>query len=721
MSTLATVLVAGGIVVGSPTPAMAQPGSADARGLVVDLSAEVLDVAVISADATVGSATAPAGGGTDTSTVAPISLPGAVGVTASGTVEEVTATRGATASSAFSNVNGLNLTVLGIDVIDAAEVTATATCPLVGAQTADTTITDLSLFGTTVTPVANGPSVTGSAGVTVPGLLGATLNAALTRTETTTATGATATAVLATLTLTGTIAGDSVTIPVGTVIVARASCERPPAPVPPTTATITPDSGPESGGQTVTITGTGFVPGETTVTFDGVPATGVTIATGGSSLTAVTPANPIGPAAVVVTTPGGSAAPLDYTYLADGSGATITGLTPPSGPTGGGTTVTITGTGLTGAVAVDFNGLPSTDFTINPAGTTITVVTPPNPSGPALVEVVLPAGRVTAPPFTYIAPTITSIVPNQGPSTGGTSVTITGTGFTGATGVTFGDAAGTNLVVDPSGTSLTVLTPAGTPGPVDVTVLIPGADAVAPGGFTYLADGSGAVVTGLTPTSGPTVGGTTVTITGTGLTGATGVTFDGNPGSNLVVDPSGTSLTVVTPPGLAGPAEVRVRVPGADAVAPDGFTYLPVAPIVESVDPPRGASTGGTTVTIGGGGFVPGQTTVTICGQTIPASRTSVNQEGTSLSFRTPPCPAGDTTVSVSTLNGVSNAVFFRYVGQNLPVTGSSTIALVGYSSGAVVIGVVLLLLGRRRGDHLRRFVRPSDGQVTAEATRCRW
>lgn len=97
---------------------------------------------------------------------------------------------------------------------------------------------------------------------------------------------------------------------------------------------------------------------------------------------------------------------------------------------------------------MDFDGLPSTDFTINPAGTAITVVTPPNPAGPALVEVVFPAGRVTAPPFTYVAPTITSIVPDEGPSTGGTSVTITGTGFTGATGVNFGDTPGTNLVVD---------------------------------------------------------------------------------------------------------------------------------------------------------------------------------------------------------------------------------------------------------------------------------
>ncbi|WP_422772188.1 beta strand repeat-containing protein [Plantactinospora sp. WMMC1484] len=867
---LSVALLAAGTVLNLPTPALAQPGSANARGLVVDLDAEVAGVAVISADATVGSATAPPGGGTDTSTLIPIALPGALGVTASGTVEEVTATRGATESSAFASVNGLNLTVLGIDVLDATEVTATATCPLVGAQSADTTVAGLELFGTTVTLLPNGPAVTGSAAVTVPGLLGAALNASLTRTETTTADGAAATAILAALTLTGTVLGQPVTIPVGTVIVSQATCERPPAPAPPTASAIDPDSGPQSGGQTVTITGTGFAPGETTVTFDGVPATGVAVAPGGTSLTAVTPANPIGPAAVVVTTPAGSAAPLDYTYLADGSDAVITDLTPTSGPTSGGTTVTITGTGFTGAAGVDFNGLPGTDFTVNPAGTTITVVTPPNPAGPALVELVFPAGRVTAPTFTYIAPTITSIVPDTGPNTGGTSVTITGTGFTGATGVTFGDNPGTDLVVDPSGTSLTVTTPPGVPGPVDVTVLIPGADAVAPDGFTYqavaptasaitpdsgpqsggqvvsitgsgfvpgdttvtfdgvpatgvtvapdgtsltavtpanpvgpaavvvttsggsaapldytyLADGSDAVVTGLDPTSGPTIGGTTVTITGTGFTGATGVTFDGvpgtgftvdpggttitvvtppnaagaadvalvfpagtadagdftyigptiaavsppagpstggtrvtitgtgftgatgvefggNPGTDLVVDPSGTSLTVTTPPGTPGPVDVTVLLPGADAVLADGFTYQGIAPVIDTVDPGQGPTSGGTDVTIGGSGFVPGQTTVTICGRTIPASQVAVAADGLSLTFRTPPCPSGDTTITVATPGGVSNTVAFRYVGRSLPVTGSSLDGLLQVSAGALVTGALLMLLARRRrGGH---------------------
>ncbi|MEU4555339.1 IPT/TIG domain-containing protein [Micromonospora violae] len=766
---------------GLGTPALAAPGDASARGVVVDLSAEVAGIAVITADAVIGTATAPAAGGTDTETLLAISIPGALGVTASGTVEEVTATRAAASSSASASVNGLNLAVLGVDVLDATEVSATATCPQVGPTSADTTLVGLELFGTAVTLTANTPAVVGSAAVVVPGLVGASLNASLTRVETTTATGATAITVRAVLTLSGTLLGVPTTIPVGTVIVAEAICERPPAA--PAAATITPDEGPQSGGQTVTITGTGFIPGGTTVTFDGAPATNVTVNPGGTSLTAVTPPGAVGPASVLVSTVNGTSPPLAYTYLADGSGAVVTGLAPTSGPTVGGTTVTITGTGFTGVAGVDFNGLPGTGFTVNPAGTTITVVTPPNPAGPAAVELIFPAGEVTAPTFTYIAPTITSIVPDTGPNTGGTTVTITGTGFTGATGVTFGDTPGTNLVVDPSGTSLTVVTPPGPVGPADVTVLVPGANATAPNGFTYvaappsaasitpnagpqsggqtvtitgagfipgdttvtfdgvpatnvtvntggtsltavtppgavgpavvvvstgggtaapldyayLADGSAATVTGLNPTTGPTAGGTTVTITGTGLTGATGVNFGNTPGTNLVVSPDGTSLTVVTPPGLPGSVDVTVLLPGEDVTEPDGFTYEVAPPRIDTVTPGQGPTGGGTTVTVGGSGFVPGGTTVTICGRTIPASQVSVAADGRSLTFRTPPCAAGTTTVTVSTDGGTSNGLTFRYFPRILPVTGDSIASPLTAGAMLALLGVVLMLLTRRR------------------------
>ena len=67
------------------------------------------------------------------------------------------------------------------------------------------------------------------------------------------------------------------------------------------------------------------------------------------------------------------------------------------------------------------------------------------------------------------APTVTSISPSIGGTVGGATVTLTGTNFTGTTGVTIGGAACTSVsVVNP--TTITCVTPAGTRGEASVVV-----------------------------------------------------------------------------------------------------------------------------------------------------------------------------------------------------------------------------------------------------------
>ncbi len=86
------------------------------------------------------------------------------------------------------------------------------------------------------------------------------------------------------------------------------------------------------------------------------------------------------------------------------------------------------------------------------------------------------------------APAVTAISPASGPSAGGTAVTITGTGFTGATAVLFGGANATSFTVN-SDTSITATSPAGAAGEVDVVVTtLAGSSVAGPASrFTYAA------------------------------------------------------------------------------------------------------------------------------------------------------------------------------------------------------------------------------------------
>src|SRR5690606_1819045 len=126
----------------------------------------------------------------------------------------------------------------------------------------------------------------------------------------------------------------------------------------PVITAIAPDEGPETGGTEVTLTGTDFTDA-TEVTFDGVPATAFEVVDD-TTITASSPVGTPGVAEVVVTGPGGSSGPVDFTYL---NVPSITSVTPDSGPEDGGTEVTIIGEGFTDATEVTFDGVPGTDFT----------------------------------------------------------------------------------------------------------------------------------------------------------------------------------------------------------------------------------------------------------------------------------------------------------------------------------------------------------------------
>ena len=369
----------------------------------------------------------------------------------------------------------------------------------------------------------------------------------------------------------------------------------------PTVTKVEPAEGPAAGGTKVTITGTRFT-GAKEVKFGSVAAKSFTVVSG-TSITAESPAGSAGTVNVAVTTVGGKSAVSgadDFTYVA---APTVTKVEPAEGPAAGGTKVTITGTNFTGAKEVKFGSVAATGVTVN----TATSITAEAPAGSGTVDVtVATVGGTSATgstdQYTYVpVPTVTKVEPSEGPVAGGTSVTITGTNLTGATGVSFGSTAATSFTVN-SSTQITASAPGGT-GTVDATVTtVGGTSAPNPPSdqYTYVPEPT---VTGLSPTKGPTVGGTTVTITGTNLSGATAVKFGSVAAKSFTVV-SGTSITAVSPAGT-GIVNVTVTTVGGESAtsSADEFGYGVVAPSVSKVEPVEGPLAGGTKVTITGTNF----------------------------------------------------------------------------------------------------------------------
>lgn len=90
-----------------------------------------------------------------------------------------------------------------------------------------------------------------------------------------------------------------------------------------------------------------------------------------------------------MTTPGGSADDLTYTYLPSPN---INNVTPSAGPTTGGSLVTITGNGLTHTDTVTFDGIPASFSVIS--DTTISTIAPPHPANPGItIDVTTPCGQ----------------------------------------------------------------------------------------------------------------------------------------------------------------------------------------------------------------------------------------------------------------------------------------------------------------------------------------
>ena len=218
---------------------------------------------------------------------------------------------------------------------------------------------------------------------------------------------------------------------------------------------------------------------------------------------------------------------------------TVTSVSPTSGTMNGGTTVTVNGSGFgtTASPSVTAVHFVYPDL-MTPAGTAqfsagtsiavvkgsqLTVVSPKyngTPTGTTVDIVVFDGTNQSTTSaadhytFTPVTPTVTGVTtvatPPGGPTGGGTVVNVTGTNLSGVTAVHFGSTAGTSILEN-SLDSLSVTSPAGSAGTVDITVTnAAGTSATSSADqFTYnsalaMAPGTGAYGTGSSTSTGTT-------------------------------------------------------------------------------------------------------------------------------------------------------------------------------------------------------------------------
>jgi formylglycine-generating enzyme required for sulfatase activity len=165
-------------------------------------------------------------------------------------------------------------------------------------------------------------------------------------------------------------------------------CKEAPVPV---ITSVSPGSGPDSGGTVVKVTGMNLI-GVNSVLVGSTPASNVQVISA-TMVTAVTPIGPIGPQDVTVVGAAGTATLTGaFSYFAPAP--TLSGIFPTLGGTSGGTRITLTGANLDGATSLTIGGVSASNLQVL-SPTTVTAVTPAGTAGGASVSITTPSGSAT--------------------------------------------------------------------------------------------------------------------------------------------------------------------------------------------------------------------------------------------------------------------------------------------------------------------------------------
>ena len=245
----------------------------------------------------------------------------------------------------------------------------------------------------------------------------------------------------------------------------------------------------------------------------------------------------------------------------------VSGLAPASGPSPGGTRVTIAGSHLQGATAVSFGGVPAASFHVD-SDAQISATAPAHATGAVDVTVTTPDGTSAAggaDRFVYVGPRITSVSPNPGPASGG-KVTISGQDLGGAT-VTVGGQPATTTLDTPS--EILIELP---PGEGVAPIVVHNSDGTA--GFSYSRYSYPTLVS-ISPEHGRDTGGYRASVTGTNLRTGDQVRFGGAVATLQARSSTEGALTVPSGTGEAHLTVDRPAQPTGQPNSPVTFDYVP--------------------------------------------------------------------------------------------------------------------------------------------------
>ncbi len=283
---------------------------------------------------------------------------------------------------------------------------------------------------------------------------------------------------------------------------------------------------------------------------------------------------------------------------------------PSRGPINEETSVRIVGLGFSEGMTVHFGDKLAQNVTVESTSLLRCSAPAVSEAGTVRVTVRWPDGDAVAleNAFTYFIPiSVNSISPTEGPTKGGTSIRISGTGLNEPTSVRIGSANASSVKYVKETGELTAVTPPGNAGSVDVSLQNINGLVQLPNAFTYTET---LALSGVQPRYGSTAGGDEIKLFGLGLSGNSTIAFESDYaealGEVVASELERTVLRVKTPAHRAGLVSIRAQNANGVGRLDDAFLFVDTSltgfQVVQAV-PSRLPMQGGVEFVVAGAGF----------------------------------------------------------------------------------------------------------------------